>query len=75
MLFLLGNYQNRNFSASMKCEDNALTVFLRKDAMGGVSAKKLHLTVDSCLGEDFNETHFRVSSDFDQCGTIAEVKT
>ena len=59
----------------MKCEDNALTVFLTKEEMGGVSAKECHLTDDSCLMEDFNKTHFRMSSDFDQCGTIAEVKT
>ena len=75
MLFSSGNYPDRNFSASMKCEDNSLTVFITKDALGGVSAKELHLSVDSCLGEDFNETHYRVSSGFDQCGTIAEVKT
>ena len=64
----------RNFTASMKCEDNSLTIFVTKDEMGGVTAKELHLSVESCLGEDFNKTHFRVSSAFDQCGTIAEVK-
>ena len=63
-----------NFTATMKCENNSLTVFVTKDEMGGVLAEELHLNSETCLGEDFNLTHFRVSSGFDQCGTVTEVR-
>lgn len=59
----------------MKCEKMSLTVFIDKNEMGGVLAEELHLIDESCHGEDFNSTHFRVSSGFDQCGTVAEVRS
>ena len=63
-----------NFDASVTCENNSLTVFITKDDMVGVLAEELKLSGDSCFGEDFNDTHFRVSTGFDQCETVAEVR-
>ena len=59
--------------ASVHCSDNTMTVYIQKTIMPNVEADDLHLVDDSCAGTDYNDTHIRVLSGFDQCGTVMEV--
>ena len=74
MFFSSAIIASSSFKASLTCDNWTLTVFLTKDEMGGASAEEIHLIGESCLAEDFNSTHFRVSTMFDECGTVAEVR-
>ena len=51
-----------------------MVAYVPKHTMKSVTADELHLLDDTCVGDDYNETFFRVSSAFDQCDTLAEVR-
>ncbi|XP_033104170.1 uncharacterized protein LOC117106817 [Anneissia japonica] len=59
---------------TVECGPSSLTVYVPLAYVEGVPANALRF-IDSCYAEPYNSTHYKMTTGFEECGTIAEEPT
>ncbi|XP_033104120.1 uncharacterized protein LOC117106786 [Anneissia japonica] len=59
---------------TVECGPSSLTVYVPLAYVEGVPANALRF-IDTCYAEPYNSTHYKMTTGFEECGTIAEEPT
>ena len=60
-------------SLSVQCIDNTMTVYIPRSIIDNVPGSHLHFSDGNCVGSNHNDTHVRISTELDRCGTTMKV--